>query len=52
SATDVQKRLKLKGRWNGSLAATDLLIAGAVFAGGCWMLWEYTKSGNEIVQYQ
>nr|WBG54073.1 polyprotein [Beet mosaic virus] len=52
SATDIQKRLKLKGRWNGSLAATDLLIAGAVFAGGCWMLWEYTKSGNEIVQYQ
>nr|QZA75297.1 polyprotein [Beet mosaic virus] len=52
SATGLQKRLKLKGRWNGSLAVKDIVIAGAVFAGGCWMLWEYAKSGTEVVQYQ
>nr|WBW70182.1 polyprotein [hedge mustard mosaic virus] len=53
STTELSKHLKLKGKWNKSLIAHDVLILCGVLGGGVCMLYNYFKTSlNEPVQHE
>ncbi|AYC81022.1 polyprotein [Pleione flower breaking virus] len=50
---EVSKFLKLKGKWNESLAITDIVVASMVAIGGVWMVWDYFRQEiKDVVVHQ
>ncbi|AHI04506.1 polyprotein, partial [Tulip breaking virus] len=53
SVEGVSKQLGLKGHWNSSVVTQDLIVCGAVIAGGFWMLCAHFQGKmSELVSFQ
>nr|YP_006405409.1 6K2 protein [Basella rugose mosaic virus] len=48
----MRKCLKLEGQWDKHLMSNDVVVAGCVLVGGGWMIWEFYKQSQEMVEFQ
>nr|QPM95836.1 polyprotein [Basella rugose mosaic virus] len=48
----MRKCLKLEGQWDKHLMLNDVVVTGCVIVGGGWMIWEFYKQSQEMVEFQ